>query len=262
MALVKAYFDDSGTHKGAPVIVIGGLLGPEAAWEAFDAQWTDLLKEPLPGKRPVKMFHAVDVRARRRDFDGYNEAECDRVTYLFRRLILDAGLYSLAVIIDKASWDELVTGIMRQIIGDAEAYCVTKCVDLALEVTRVRYPGNHLAAYFDAGRKNDLLNSIFDAFLRQAERYPDVSVLGWAKVADFPGMQGADMIATESYWYVQEWIKNGADAKARAHFEVFLKRELGVGLIADREVIQGVASRFREAPPGPWLTDVFGGQSS
>ena len=36
VALFRAYFDDSGTHAGSAVIVLGGLIGTDGQWGEID----------------------------------------------------------------------------------------------------------------------------------------------------------------------------------------------------------------------------------
>jgi hypothetical protein len=242
--VITAYFDDSGTHQGSPVVAVGGLIGSEDQWAEFDERWKKLLAEPLPGKPSLKQFHSTECRGNHGPFGNYNVAERDRITYLFRQIILETGLFSVASIIDQIAWNELVVGPIRMIIGEADVFCSSKCIDCAIRIARLAYPGQKLAVVFDRGFQSDMLTRVAGLYEKRKDDYPEVSAIGFAKVADMCGLQGADMIATESYWYAQEWLKAGADAKARAHFRDYLTRDLSAGLIADREAIEGVVKTF------------------
>jgi hypothetical protein len=106
--MLGAFFDDSGTHAGSPVVAIGGLLGTEEQWEVFEKRWLALLKEPLPGKPPLEQFHLSPCRNAKGEFASYNLAERDHVTYLFRQVILETGFVTIAAAADTAAWNELV----------------------------------------------------------------------------------------------------------------------------------------------------------
>ena len=43
IAMLGAFFDDSGTHSTSPVVVIGGLLGTAEQWDDFVPAWNALL---------------------------------------------------------------------------------------------------------------------------------------------------------------------------------------------------------------------------
>jgi hypothetical protein len=66
--MLGAFFDDSGTHAGSPAVVIGGLLGTDDQWDAFEKVWTERLAAPLRNRPPLKEFHLAHCRARQGEF--------------------------------------------------------------------------------------------------------------------------------------------------------------------------------------------------
>src|SRR5271154_47753 len=46
--MLKAYFDDAGTHGGSPLAVMGGLIGTIAQWDKLEDRWGKQLANPLP----------------------------------------------------------------------------------------------------------------------------------------------------------------------------------------------------------------------
>jgi hypothetical protein len=112
LLILRAYFDDSGTHSGSDVAVMGGLIGTSEQWERFELAWAEKLANPLPesGKPPLRMFHLGACNARADEFAGYRDAEQDAVIHDFRQIIINARLTSLAMAMDKQAWDELVVG--------------------------------------------------------------------------------------------------------------------------------------------------------
>lgn len=77
--MLRAYFDDSGTHADSEVVAIGGLIGTVDQWNEFDRKWKALLAAPLPSKPPLRMFHLSHCNAANGEFRGYSDAECDAV---------------------------------------------------------------------------------------------------------------------------------------------------------------------------------------
>jgi hypothetical protein len=266
--MMIAYFDDSGTHRGATHTVLGGLIGTEEQWEFFNEAWRQLLKQPFPDKPALKNFHLSHCKAGEGEFSSYNQAERDRIQYLFRHIILDAGLISMASAIDNAAWDELIIGEIRDGLGEPNEYAFVKCIDFAIDFGRSCFPIQSVKIFIDSGWKSDAVRTFAGFYLAQPQKYPTLLAIDFVPVIDTLGLQGADMIATETYWYSQEWARNGPDRVPRAHFNDFVYRELSRGMILERDAIEEVVKRYREAndpnrfkPPSPYVVKLsFKGQ--
>lgn len=243
--MLGAFFDDSGTHGGSPVVAIGGLLGTEEQWEVFAKAWADLLAAPLPGKPALTQFHLSPCRAGSGEFQSYNLAERDRVTYLFRRIILNTGLVTIASAVDLRAWNELITGAVADQFGEPLAYCFVKCVDLVMDICQLQRPGEKILIFFDEGTK-DGLEKWAGFYRAQPHRYPSLAAMTFVSVKKVVALQGADMVALETYQYAQAWLKDRAAPSPNPHFKDFVYRDLSVGLILGREQIQEMVDRVRE----------------
>lgn len=51
------YLDDSGTHRGSPLVTIAGYVMPDDGWAAFEAA-----AEPIFERRGVKILHAIELQ--------------------------------------------------------------------------------------------------------------------------------------------------------------------------------------------------------
>jgi hypothetical protein len=221
--VLGAFFHDSGTHDDSSLVVIGGLLGTEEQWDTFQADWTARLANPLPDKPLLKQFH---------------------LTYLFRRIIVDTGLVTIAIAANRVAWDELVIGDARQQLGEPIEYCFAKCVEETINTIRFRKPGEQVSIFLDAATKPSL-GVWADMFKMMTVHYPELAQFGFAPVEKVVALQGADMIATETYQYNLRWLVDRDAATPNPHFREFMKRELTIGRILDREHIEEIVSRFR-----------------
>jgi hypothetical protein len=85
------------------------------------------------------------------------------------------------------------------------------------------------------------------AFIKcKRKRYPEIAGIAFAPVSRVVALQGADMIATESYQFAQEWLKNRENPDANAHFNEFINQDLSVGLVFDRDQIGELVQRVQE----------------
>ena len=55
----SAYFDESGTHKGSPCVVIAGYVSKVSQWAEFTREWQEVLDE-----YNLKHFHMTDFLSR------------------------------------------------------------------------------------------------------------------------------------------------------------------------------------------------------
>jgi hypothetical protein len=247
--MLGAFFDDSGTHPDSPVVAIGGLLGTEEQWDVFAPAWSKLLAEPLPGKPKLSQFHLSPCRAAKGEFRDYREVERDLVTAEFRRVILNTGLMTVAAAVNRIAWNELVVGEIADRVDSPEELCFYKCVESVIKIIRLCTPGEQIIMVVDQGTKSKL-DWWRRAFLLQQQKYPELLSMFFAPVAGVVALQGADMIATETYQFAQAWIKDGENALANPHFSDFRYRDSSAGLIFDREQIAEMVSRMRQTLAG------------
>lgn len=239
---LKGYFDDSGTHDQSDVVVVGGLIGTVAQWERFEKAWAAKLAEPLPGKPPIKMFHLSHCAATDGEFKTYSRAESDAVIHDFRQIIIDAKLTSTASAVDRKAWDDLVVGPYRQVLGEAVDICAENCVAETIRIANPHPEGDKIAFVFDRGIWTQRLKDITDEYTFPMGR-PRIVSVNFLAVADVLGLQGADIVATESYWHALLVLRDGYGAPPRAHLRHFLENMLSEALILDREAIANEIGR-------------------
>lgn len=240
--VLRAYFDDSGTHASSVIAVMGGLIGTIEQWEFFERAWAKKLACPLPGKSPLKMFHLSHCNAGDHEFLGYTRAEQDAVIHDFRKIIIDARLTSLATAVDRRAWDELIVGPLRKVLGTPLSACFTECL---METVRIANPhphGEKIAVVFDRGIETKELRDVGELFSLPLGR-PRIASVNFVRVEDVLPLQGADIVATENYWHAIERLKLGDAALPRPHFRHYLANMLHEGLILDRDAIAGEMKR-------------------
>jgi hypothetical protein len=58
-AMLRAYFDESGTHKGAPALCIAGYVAEPEQRKEMCQSWAKMLKKEGKG---LDVFHMVDLK--------------------------------------------------------------------------------------------------------------------------------------------------------------------------------------------------------
>lgn len=243
--ILRAYFDDSGTHADSDVVVMGGLIGTVSQWEHLERQWTQKLKRPLSNKPPLKRFHLSACNARMGEFASYSYAEQDAVIRDFREIIINAKLTSTASAIDRKAWDELVVGPYREVLGDPMRICFLHCIDEIVRFAEPQIHGHQISIVFDQGIYSHDLQKIVNQY---TPRPPVVSIT-FGAVQEILPLQGADIVATENYWHALKRIaQHDNNALPRPHLEHFLDNMLYQALLLDRDAIK--AELRRRGPDG------------
>jgi hypothetical protein len=252
--MLKAYFDDSGTHKGSPAVVLGGLIGTILQWETFESEWQGTLAKPLPevGKSPLHNFHLRPCILGYDDFSEYKEVERELTARHFRDVIHNANLISTASVVDGRAWSELVVGPYRDVLGSAISFCFLHCLDRARAFALNHPEGEKIAVMIDRGIECDRLHLIIDAFRNYSDIEEKFCSITFGKVNDHFPLQGADIIATESYWYAEKWLQSGGSAEPRPPFRHFFENMPSEGIMLDRQGILNDLSR--RGPDGKIIT--------
>jgi hypothetical protein len=254
--MLKAYFDDAGTHAGAPVAVMGGLIGTVTEWGQLEDAWGEQLADPLPevGKPRLSMFHMAACEAADGEFRDYKPTERQTVAQHFRRIIANSGLASTASAVDVAAWDDLVAGPVRDYLGPAIepgfVHCLTRARDYAWDHPE----GREIAVVFDQVIENDRLHKIIDYYTDYSDTRVDFCSITFAKVKNVYPLQAADIIATQNYWLAQQYMGIRAAGKdVDFSFRKLFAEKPAEGLILDR---QAIAEDMRHRGPDGKLLPV------
>jgi hypothetical protein len=70
--MLKAYFDESGIHRGAEVCVVAGFWGKIGPWRRFEKNWRLVLKS---FKVPLEQFRAKEIVQRNGMFHRWDDAK-------------------------------------------------------------------------------------------------------------------------------------------------------------------------------------------
>lgn len=68
MALMEAYFDESGTHEGSPFVCVAGYLFEKSNATALDTAWREMLEE-----KGLPFFRMSDCAHTTRSFKGWSK---------------------------------------------------------------------------------------------------------------------------------------------------------------------------------------------
>lgn len=191
MAEIEAYFDESSSHDGSPVLCVAGYLYEREKSLLLDKEWGKILKEyDLPYFRMSSCAHGQGP------FKSLSMDERICAAKKAIKAIKDNALRGLVTTVVEDEYNQSVGPLDP--FGAAYAWCCfMSLVGVAHWADKNNYNGD-IAYFFEAGHAhqittNKIMNSIFEVEeMRQNFRYGSHSFVDKQKVRP---VQSADMLA-------------------------------------------------------------------
>lgn len=200
IALLCAYFDDTGTHRDSRVVGIAGMIGEMSDWSSFDAKWVAKIAQ-----YGLSDFHATDCDNVAPEFDRLSGTERDALLRELAYMIKEDDLLPLSVAVRAESWRRVVADdpFAREFL---ERYrkpyflCFEHCVRMGAHWSRAFKSASPLAIVFnEQGADAAMASEIFDAYNNSQLFGGQLSTLEFAPHRGCAPLQAVDLIAHEAY---------------------------------------------------------------
>lgn len=100
--VMTAYFDESGTHDEAPMMVVGGYVATARQWASFNIMLKELMDDA-----GVKKLHAKDFRNRNEDFKKLPYESYVNFNSGFLKIIDDNLPYGIFAVLNKNEYSDI-----------------------------------------------------------------------------------------------------------------------------------------------------------
>ena len=133
LAMLTAYFDDAGTHKGgrwgpSRIVAVAGIIGTEGELRGLESEWRKHLDRPLCGGKPtLRRFHMYDCQNSIGELSEWSRTETDYFCHQLGTVIAESGVSGYGMACSRSDWEELVTDDVLAIMGDCEGHCMRNC---------------------------------------------------------------------------------------------------------------------------------------
>jgi Protein of unknown function (DUF3800) len=151
---LKAYLDDSGTNGAATVVVVGGFLADEKAWDAFEAKWSVFL-----AKYGLARFHVSQFWARKtKPYIGWNEDKHLSAFADASHILRTSDIFGVAKAVSLDAFNDWRVELDHPIDPDPYYYCLDKCLRLLIGGVRKSFgPDDGIAIYVDQDKGREPL---------------------------------------------------------------------------------------------------------
>ena len=224
------YFDDSGTHKGSPVGVVGGFVAHPTQWLGFNYRWKTVL-----GKYGVAVHRQSKWSNRAKPFDDPEVWPDERRHAYINELIdviVDRDAVTIGAAVPIARLDARFPDHAKYLSPFRYA---AECVfGNAARVMKQLVPDARIAYVFESGTQHlGELQQAFNEYLQNPSLKEEFGLISFATAdkRDLMQLQAADIMAYEVY----KLFEKGEDP----------------GLLNPRHPLKQIGNRLQH---GSWMT--------
>jgi hypothetical protein len=202
--ILTAYLDESGTHDGSPVTIMGGILGRADQWARFETQF-----ERIKKKHGFNVLHTKKFRRRAGDFKGWSSDACLNLINDLAPITVDSFADLLVMILDNQTYEtEYRQGFKPNKVRLDSKYglcfrnCVTHCLEQAYK-RRLRKKLPHLHIVLESGHANaGDAERIFSEMKKElrGSQHDMLETITFADKQSCNPLMMADFIAHTNYW--------------------------------------------------------------
>jgi hypothetical protein len=259
--ILKACFDETGTHDGALITCMGGYVFDEAGEQEFIKEWVRFL-QPF-SLRGIKVFHANKCHGLKGEFDVLDKDDKEKLfTSLIALTRRTAKLGMVSGIRDEVFKTVIARNKFQTFTGSKYTVCALRSLTLIKQWADENRFNGKIIYQFESGNEHQ---GEANAMMNAIKKSPQMRATYYYQHHEFieksllPPLQAADMLV----WLFQRWFsRNRQDHFLKALFQKGSIRhmyqeitDLSVSMLALQNMHYGVKSdRKYETQKGPTKT--------
>lgn len=194
LALLQAFFDESGTHGTARTAVIAGYVATEVNWDQVQARWQEVLI--LHG---IKKFHATDFFAQEGEFHSMEMLQRESLSVGLVEAIQLGELYTISVAVDAQVYDTVTSSQFRKVFPKPYDLCFNEIIRGIDFWSEQEAQGEEVGLVFSTSDEyDDRSQETFNNW----KRYSHLKTIGglqFNRPDKVPALQCADLLANRLY---------------------------------------------------------------
>ena len=212
IAVLEAYFDESGVHGSSRVFVIGGIVARLEQMKWLADAWGGMLR-----KHHISEFHSTDLESRRGIYEGISKEHQQQI---FRDAIKVIGSFARTAIAGAVVIKDYESGVPERAkktaaFGDKYNFCFQMGLGLVMEWIENLDPAmpdnDRIAFMFDQHeRGEEITNTTYCQIKKFRDPHDRMGALAFDSSKRFLPLQAADLVAYETYKHLDNLaLKSG-----------------------------------------------------
>jgi hypothetical protein len=190
VVVLQAYFDESGTHSGSPVLTVGCYYARPSVWNKWTKDWNRK-------KQPINVFHANECNERNGQFEGWSRPDRDKLVIDLLPTLTAHKLKGIVSGINLVEFEEAAkeTPEIRQTVKDPYFTCFSYCMFSLLSILERDYPGDGLAVVHEQNDYREQAEKTFKFVWDVLDKHRHKMWFSFGSKEMFVPLQAADVLA-------------------------------------------------------------------
>ena len=204
LAMIKAYFDESGTHGQSHITMMAGFFAPANVWDAFGADWSQVLKDYR-----VPYFHASVCEAGDEPYSWMDRTLRHLLFTAAAKVICNHRPIGVHGAIRSDVWRVGDSTITAQAFANPYYPCFDHCLQ-TMAFWSQNYGNEESIALIFAEQQDYKAKALemYDLYCADAMWGKYFASITFAPANDFPALQAADLYAYEIFAQSKANLKN------------------------------------------------------
>jgi hypothetical protein len=190
--VLKVAMDESGVHDGSPVLTVAAYIGRPRQWQNWTKRWN-------VGKRPIKVFHAVDCQKLVGEFKGWTDTQRDDLVIRCLPVIAETDFPGVVVGIQMHEFEKAMKGRddLRPLFGTPYTACFQWVVQIIMNFAIGASSRERIGFVHELNDYRQEALESFNWIKRNGNPLGTIIGLQFADKKDYVPLQAADILAYE-----------------------------------------------------------------
>lgn len=200
LALLKAFFDESGVHCASEITGVAGFVGPAENWTRIESEWEAELCRLEKEWGKVDVFHATDCENGTGIWCGLAREIRDIFSVRLATIIAAQPLvHGIWAAVETAAWQRRATPHFLERYGTPYAFCAEWCFQRLSNWSKDHADGAPVALVFAEHQQfGSRIAEVFGFYMAN-KRWANIRSFATSSPVDCIPLQCADMAVYETY---------------------------------------------------------------